>query len=204
MKANTQKRHNKKQFLTVEDLRVKIDNAIIVEEQKIIIISNDYTIPSHKRRDKKRSPKNNIDRYKWALQILKKLPSELDSNAKNTPNESVNVGDVGETYLKYLLAKKQDIIPSSISTSKQGENDLDRKQKAEIKTVSQYSPANEWNGKTGILAIIQSTKGFKGGVYWVNRGNMRTAFKKGQRVDHKRLRELIVSENIQMGVELGL
>jgi len=197
-------RHNKKEYLTVLELKEKITQAIETEYLKLNIIESDYTLSSTKKRDKKRSPKNNINRYEWALKILNKLPNEILSNAKNTANESVNVGDIGETYLKYLKAKKDNETLKMISTSKQGENDLNRERKAECKTVSRYSPANEWNGSVGIIAIIQSSPQFRGGIYWVNRECLKQGFKKGQRVDHKTLREIIINNNIQMGVSLGL
>lgn len=177
----------REKFRTVKELKEIIAQAIQNEELKVLEIMNDSTLTSTKKRDKKRSPLNNINRYEFTLRILNGIKDTKKLDVNDTVNGSVNIGHIGELYCESKLTPNK----RKYSKSMQGERDLPRYHMSEVKVISRTTKSNHWNAKRGALCIVQGDKQVSEGIYWINRDELSYEFSNGDKLDHKRIKKVI-------------
>ena len=187
-------RNNKKELNTIQELKELVIEAISTQELKIASNPNGSGIK------KNQSAFHNIDRYNFTLKLLSKFKKELKTNVKNTSNGSVNLGELAEVYIKHLKHPNKRVI----RTSPQGQNDLDRRNKAEIKAVTKHSRSNSWKSNTGAIVLFQGSDKIRGGIYWINAPQLLQQFKNNERLSFSKLALVIENNNLKVGQGLGL
>ena len=186
-------RNNKKALLRIADLKTRLSDAIMVEHDKIANNPKGQSVRQN------RSNYNNIDRYQFGLRLLNYLPANLKTNVKETANKAVNIGEVGEILVKYLQENNRRVLRTSV----QGTKDLNRRAKHEVKVVSKTTRSNNWNAGHGALVIMQGDADIKEGIYWLNRDELSVEFKNGDRLDHRKMKQIIHDYEIPCIKELG-
>lgn len=187
-------RQGKKELVKVSELIDRLNNCISVEELKIA------QNPKSQAKRENRSQFNNIDRYNFALRIANTMKSTLKVNVKTTSLGAVNVGELGEIAKKALLSPNKRVLRTSI----QGQKDLNRYHKSEMKVISKTSASNNWNNKRGAIVLIQGDSELQEGFYWLNSEELGVEFYNNDRLTHKGVKAIIRDYEIEMIGALGL